>query len=207
MSLVTSGNLRPNEIVEELLDVDPPGFRNQPFGPLVLLVKAPLSNEQDTFLEELEKAVLRESVPRTTLSGALSTSELPTLQFNDLDGIEADQIELLSELTQQPHCIVPLRSTSQKKVLSVGRSSLSDLVLFDQSVSGEHAQIYIEDDSVRLADQASKNGTFLNTQRLQTGERAWLQPMDRLEFGRVQAFACDPRALRGVLRQDLRKIF
>ena len=44
----------------------------------------------------------------------------------------------------------------------IGRSSRSDLVVPDLSLSRVHAEIYREGDRLLLKDAGSKNGTFLN---------------------------------------------
>jgi pSer/pThr/pTyr-binding forkhead associated (FHA) protein len=120
---------------------------------------------------------------------------------------EADQIELLSELASAPHCLVPLRATRPDgSGFLIGRSPAAEICLSDPSVSAEHARFYLDDEGAKMIDVGSKNGTTLNGRRVDPGEVPWLQPMDRLTFGRVQAFACDPRVLRGVLRQDLKTL-
>ena len=60
---------------------------------------------------------------------------------------------------------------------------------------------------VSLVDLHSKNGTWVGGARLEPGARRWLQPMDRLKLGRVQAFTCLPGVLRGILRHELRSLF
>ncbi len=63
---------------------------------------------------------------------------------------------------------------------TVGRKVDRDLVIQDQRVSREHAQIVAEDGEFFVVDQGSKHGTFVNGERV---ERQKLQRNDRLEFG------------------------
>jgi pSer/pThr/pTyr-binding forkhead associated (FHA) protein len=74
----------------------------------------------------------------------------------------------------------------------------------DPSVSGKHAAFAWSDGALAVTDLGSKNGTSHNDVRLSPHEKSWVQPMDRLQFGRVEAFLCDPRALRAVLLQEHR---
>jgi pSer/pThr/pTyr-binding forkhead associated (FHA) protein/S1-C subfamily serine protease len=53
------------------------------------------------------------------------------------------------------------------RVLKIGRSSSNDIVVSDPTVSTQHASITISDTGeVRLKDLNSKNGTFVNGQRI-----------------------------------------
>src|ERR1700689_791969 len=63
---------------------------------------------------------------------------------------------------------------------SVGRKVDKDLVIADPRVSRDHAQIILEEDGFFLVDLGSKNGTFVNGERIQ---RQKLERNDRLEFG------------------------
>jgi hypothetical protein len=204
--LVASGKLAPQQWVETLLAIDSAELDREPFGPLVLLVRAPDDDESGQFLEQLVASVLKEGVATGEHPRWPVTSQFPTVRIHDAEVSEADQIELLAELSSAPHCIVPLRPTKPGVGHLVGRSPHSEVYMSDPSVSAEHARLYVDDGGVRIFDLESKNGTMLNGGRLPTGESPWLQPMDRLTFGRVQAFACDPRVLRSVLRHELRNL-
>jgi hypothetical protein len=192
--------------VETLLQLQPSQLDEEPFGPLVLLVRVPHDDDTGQFLAQIVASLMKEARNTGEHQRWPVTSQFPTMRFRDTEGSEADQIELLSELASAPHCIVPLRRGRPGKSLIVGRSPDAELLLADPSVSAEHARICVEDGGVRLSDEESKNGTTLNGRRLAPEDCPWLQPMDRLTFGRVQAFACDPRVLRRVLRQDLRAL-
>ena len=65
--------------------------------------------------------------------------------------------------------------------LTIGRSPPCDLVLADQMVSGEHARIVLDGDSLVLHDPQSRNGTFLNGERVASAD---LRPGDEITLGR-----------------------
>ena len=49
---------------------------------------------------------------------------------------------------------------------TIGRDSLCDITLDDAEVSREHVKVYIIDDTVKIKDMKSTNGTFLNNQKI-----------------------------------------
>jgi pSer/pThr/pTyr-binding forkhead associated (FHA) protein len=65
--------------------------------------------------------------------------------------------------------------------LVLGRSPDSDIVIGDPLVSGRHARIVVTDGQVRLDDLNSRNGTFVNDQRVQATTQ--LTPGDRIRVG------------------------
>ncbi len=212
MSLVTSGILRPSPIIEALLELPIAQLKLNPFGTLLMVVKAP-EDDEGSFMDELEAKVLLGSVVHSIQNSWLSTSELPIIRVKDTDPEEVDQVQLLSELSQSPHCLIPLCDpnqrigpSSQQMKLVVGRSQDCDIIISDPSVSAQHAEIQILEQGLRLEDLQSKNGTLLNGSRLQEKETRWLQPMDRIQLGRINAFVCQPQTLRGLLRYDLRSV-
>ena len=65
----------------------------------------------------------------------------------------------------------------------LGRSANNDLcVAPDDSVSGEHACLRYQSGGLFLYDQGSRNGTFLNEQRV-TGTPVMVRPGDRIRLG------------------------
>lgn len=68
------------------------------------------------------------------------------------------------------------------RALSVGRSEGSDVMLADPSVSRQHAVIEIEDGRPFVRDLQSKNGTFVNGERV---ERNLLSEGDGVRFGKT----------------------
>jgi len=68
----------------------------------------------------------------------------------------------------------------QGPAFSVGRKADKDLTLLNPRVSRDHAVIVREPDGYFIQDQDSKQGTFVNGERV---SRKRLQPNDRIEFG------------------------
>jgi diguanylate cyclase (GGDEF)-like protein len=66
------------------------------------------------------------------------------------------------------------------KLTTIGRSNLANVQLDEEGVSRRHAQIVQEGDRVLLRDLGSKNGTFVNGERV--SERA-LQEGDKIVLG------------------------
>ena len=68
-----------------------------------------------------------------------------------------------------------------RPILSIGRHDENDIVIDHMGVSGKHAQIALEGQSVILTDLKSTNGTFANGQRV---ERVELRPNDWISIGK-----------------------
>jgi serine phosphatase RsbU (regulator of sigma subunit) len=60
----------------------------------------------------------------------------------------------------------PFRFSIDKDVVSIGRSKRNDLVLPDQWLSRHHAEIRKSNGSYTIADLESRNGTYVNGQRI-----------------------------------------
>jgi pSer/pThr/pTyr-binding forkhead associated (FHA) protein len=63
----------------------------------------------------------------------------------------------------------------------IGRSPTADICLEDPSVSRRHAMVLREGDSVRILDDRSLNGVFVNGERVTSRE---LKDGDVLQLGR-----------------------
>lgn len=68
-------------------------------------------------------------------------------------------------------------------IVRVGRSQGSDLRVDDPSVSREHAELTVTDEEVRVSDLGSKNGTWVEGERISQPTR--LLPGVRIRFGRL----------------------
>ncbi len=205
MNLFASKKLAPQEWVEALVSMEPTELDAEPFGPLLLLVRAPEDDDSGQFSRTLTASIMKEASVTGEHAKWPATAQFPTMNMSSSELSEADQIELLAELSSAVHCLVPLREKPRKGCF-LGRSPQATIRLSDPSVSAEHARFFVEGGTVQICDTESKNGTTLNGRKLEGDERPWLQPMDRLTFGRVRAFVCDPRVLRAVLRQGLRAL-
>ena len=72
----------------------------------------------------------------------------------------------------------------EKPVTSIGRSSMNDLPISDKMLSRQHARIVKDDDGgLVVEDLGSRNGTFLNGDRLATPQP--LKAGDRITLGGV----------------------
>ena len=66
----------------------------------------------------------------------------------------------------------------------VGRNADMNLSLPFQGVSGQHAEFYVEDDTLRMRDLGSTNGTFVNRKRI--AEDVVLEEHDVLHFSECE---------------------
>ena len=75
--------------------------------------------------------------------------------------------------------------TLEKGKVTVGRSTQCDLVISDSTVSRQHAEVEVVDDSiVKLTDLGSHNGTTVNGYAI--SDSAELHHADIISFGRVE---------------------
>lgn len=58
------------------------------------------------------------------------------------------------------------RVVTQKKRISIGRTSDNDIILDNKAVSRKHAEIEFGDDSALVIDNESLNGTFVNNRKI-----------------------------------------
>jgi pSer/pThr/pTyr-binding forkhead associated (FHA) protein len=76
-------------------------------------------------------------------------------------------------------------------VLTVGRHPENDIVIDHMGVSGKHAEVSVDGQSVVITDLKSTNGTFVNGHRI---ERAVLRPNDWISIGKhILTFKTVPR--------------
>jgi len=85
-----------------------------------------------------------------------------------------------------PMTLVVVEGTDRRKIVldhfpfTIGRLKDRDLVLTDPRVSREHAEFMREIDGVYLVDKSSRQGTFVNNEKI---TRRKLARNDKLEFG------------------------
>lgn len=105
-------------------------------------------------------------------------SEMPLREeFKNLDSdVECELFLLRVGTGEQIHI--------NKSQYSIGKDiQTMDYVLGNQSVSRNHATIYIEDNKFYLTDNGSTNGTTIEGIRVQVGERAELSDGDIISLG------------------------
>lgn len=71
--------------------------------------------------------------------------------------------------------------TSEKRILRMGRLPSSEIFIDDPVVSRRHAEVYLSDEGYFLRDTGSRNGTFLNGERV--FDPAVLKPGDVIGIG------------------------
>jgi pSer/pThr/pTyr-binding forkhead associated (FHA) protein len=72
------------------------------------------------------------------------------------------------------------------KNLSIGRGSDNDIVLGDPFLSKRHALFTVKKGKVLLEDFYSRNGTFINGNRMQKNEGIRLTDGDKIKMGNVE---------------------
>lgn len=77
-------------------------------------------------------------------------------------------------------------------VMSIGSGSRCAIVISDEGVADQHAEICREGDSYYVSDLRSPSGTQVNGRRLT--ERFQLRPGDRIAIGKSELEVLDPRA-------------
>ena len=72
------------------------------------------------------------------------------------------------------------------KNLSIGRTPDNDIVLADPFLSKKHARLSVREGKVFLEDLKSKNGTFLNGNRMEKGKEKPLKDGDKIRTGYIE---------------------
>lgn len=72
------------------------------------------------------------------------------------------------------------------KSMTIGRQDKNDIVIKDSFISGIHAQFTIENGEIYLKDLGSKNGTFINEEKLEDNSKKLLKDRDILKIGQVE---------------------
>ena len=78
--------------------------------------------------------------------------------------------------------LTELASSSDDRVIGIGREKGNDITVEDHEASRRHAEIRKQNDIYSLADLNSSNGTFLNNCRIAEAE---LKSGDRIQIGRT----------------------
>jgi hypothetical protein len=67
----------------------------------------------------------------------------------------------------------------------VGRAASNDLVIDDRSISSRHAWFERQGEAVLVTDAGSRNGTFVNLEKIAKGAALAVKDEDVVTFGRV----------------------
>ena len=92
--------------------------------------------------------------------------------------------------------------------ISAGRSRNNDIVIGHRTVSKAHAYFELFGADWMLTDMASKNGTFLNGNRIYENHPTAISAMDVIRFGSIKSIFLTPQALFNYanLHDRIRKI-
>lgn len=71
---------------------------------------------------------------------------------------------------------------------TIGRDAASALVINHQSISRQHAAITCANGSYFLRDMGSRNGTYINENRLDPGREYLLKPHDHIHIGNLISY-------------------
>jgi len=85
-----------------------------------------------------------------------------------------------------------------KPIITVGRSSQSDIQIKDIRVSRHHCTLLVQDGTITVRDEGSQNGTFVNGALV---ERKPLKPGDRVDVGSARLYL--ERMPRGGAEEDV----
>ena len=88
-------------------------------------------------------------------------------------------------------------------MVTVGRAANNDIVFNHPSVSKMHAYFKINGDSVTITDFGSKNGTYVEKERLPVKEPKIINSPTFIRFGKIEATFFKPRALFAYLEEVL----
>ena len=116
------------------------------------------------------------------------TDSIKTQEIESIKEISPEIFDLLKKVTKNEVLLIVLKGPSigekfplNKELLTIGRSSESDILLDDITVSRHHAVIKKTVDGYFLKDMESLNGTYLNGNI--TNESV-LKNGDRIQIGK-----------------------
>lgn len=124
-------------------------------------------NSQDLCLQILKAGAPPDSSQFST--EALSRSEF----VRQLDG------ETVLRIKRAPRLVLGM--------ITIGRATNNDFVLPDESASNFHAYFQLAGPGLVLVDAGSSNGTWVNGDRLETGEPRVVNILDKVKFGNLEA--------------------
>lgn len=99
--------------------------------------------------------------------------------FDHSTANEMSMFKLLIKVSNQQKQLFAFGST-----IMIGREDQCDLVLPDQSISRQHAQIHIVGDEIIAEDLGSQNGIVVDGQRLREGQRLPMKSKSEMQLGK-----------------------
>lgn len=146
-------------------------------------------DEESVNDEDVSDADDADDTPETDAEPELSAEEENADDSESPEETETAQPEPIEEKIYPKLTLVDTK-THDFKILpltgktTIGRRRSNDLVLSDNTVSGQHCIILTEDDDIYIQDLDSTNGTFLNGKRIH--EKTVLQRGDKLMLGKQE---------------------
>jgi hypothetical protein len=137
----------------------------------------------------------------------------PSREFRTSSLNEAESIPPLSLVTTDPATlVVPLEKSERNPYdgfLFLGRASTCDVIIRDASISKTHAVIEPKTGpgpgTWRIRDNRSRNGTWLNGEKLKAGEKLDLASGDVIVLGSYPIyFVLSPELMKMLARASLR---
>jgi pSer/pThr/pTyr-binding forkhead associated (FHA) protein len=93
------------------------------------------------------------------------------------------------------------RAADAGRKIFLGRTAGTAVTVNDRSVSKVHLEfVYQVGGRWQIVDKNSRNGTFINDERLKPGVKTDLKSWDTLQVGRIRLIFMAPRDLREALR-------
>lgn len=146
-------------------------------------------DEESVNDEDVSDADDADDTPETDAEPELSAEEENADDSESPEETETAQPEPIEEKIYPKLTLVDTK-THDFKILpltgktTIGRRRSNDLVLSDNTVSGQHCIILTDGDDIYIQDLDSTNGTFLNGKRIH--EKTVLQRGDKLMLGKQE---------------------
>jgi hypothetical protein len=133
----------------------------------------------------------------------------PSRDFRTSSLNESETVPPLSQVVSDPTTLVaPLEKSPRNPYdgfLFLGRASTCDVIIRDSSISKTHAVIEPDAGKWRIRDNRSRNGTWLNGERLKPNERLDLTSGDVVILGSYPIyFVLSAELMRILARASLR---
>jgi pSer/pThr/pTyr-binding forkhead associated (FHA) protein len=132
--------------------------------------------------ELIGDSVLLKSGDLVTINGAtlkfLNPKQAVMNNFHVIPNFNNSRFSLISLDQDSGHGSFILPTSG--KTISVGRDATCNFCINSNRISRVHAQILVFDNQLIVCDQQSRNGTYVNDEKIEKKE---LHPGDILEFG------------------------
>lgn len=149
---------------------------------LVLAKLEELTNDSDSMVRASARGALRELMPSTKVAPITRTDLLAGVQRDAGDGSKPEKaIIAVLTFTDGPAKGGQFEITGP--LTKIGRSPEVALVVWDDNMSREHAQLEVLGPDLILTDLGSRNGTYVNGERISAPHK--LKDGDRISMGKT----------------------